>query len=459
MKRRELVKMLGLGGLSLPWLIDAAPDMISSKTYQLPSLQSLSGPNRKITAIVLGAGARGNTYGGYALAYPAELDFVGVAEPIPFRREKFSTAHGIQEDQQFVTWEHVFERPKFADVIVITTPDHLHHGPAMQALAMGYDLLLEKPIAQTWRECKEILDQQRKYNNIVAVCHVLRYAPYYRKIKELMEADSFGRVVSVQHFEPVQHVHMSHSFVRGNWRNSDLSNPMILQKSCHDMDILRWWLDKRCTHMSSFGKLSWFTPENAPERSTARCTDGCAIERTCPYSAVRIYYDRRDWIYVFDLPETDPERGDAIMSYLKEGQYGRCVYRCDNNVVDHQVCSMLFEDDVTVTFQMDAFTHYHGRKTRIMGSMGDLVGDGEDMVFADFRTGEITHWNVADHVEIESGHGGGDWRLVKDFLKAVDAHDVSLLTSNLDASMDSHLMCFMAEESRQTFETKQIFYS
>jgi predicted dehydrogenase len=178
MKRRELVKMLGLGGLSLPWLIDAAPDMISSKTYQLPSLQSLSGPNRKITAIVLGAGARGNTYGGYALAYPAELDFVGVAEPIPFRREKFRTAHGIQEDQQFVTWEHVFERPKFADVIVITTPDHLHHGPAMQALAMGYDLLLEKPIAQTWRECKEFLDQQRKYNNIVAVCHVLRYAPY-----------------------------------------------------------------------------------------------------------------------------------------------------------------------------------------------------------------------------------------------------------------------------------------
>jgi predicted dehydrogenase len=458
MKRRDLIKTLGAGGISAAWITKLDLSKINTQTYLSPGMPSVPGPGRKITAVVAGAGARGNVYGDYALTYPDELDIVGVAEPIPFRREKYSEKHAIPESSQFVTWEHIFERPKFADVVIITTPDDLHYGPAMQAMALGYDLLLEKPIAQSWRECREILEQQKKYDRIVAVCHVLRYAPYYQKVKELIQSDHFGRVTSVQHFEPIQHIHMAHSFVRGNWRNSRETNPSILAKSCHDMDILRWWIDKRCTHISSFGHLTWFKAENAPEGSTARCLDGCAIERECPYSAKRIYYDRREWIYVFDLPEGEPQRGETIIKFLKEGPYGRCVYRCDNDVMEHQVCAMLFEDEITATFQMEAFTNYHGRKTRIMGSMGDLVGDGEEMVVADFRTGEVEHWDVADHGAAQSGHGGGDWRLVRDFLRAVDVHDVSFLTSNLDASMDSHLMCFEAEESRLSMKTRQIAY-
>ena len=459
MKRRQLLRTLSMGSLSAPWLTNVNPDMVSFFTYRTKPISSRPGPARRITGIVLGAGSRGNTYGDYAVQFPEELDIVGVAEPIPVRLQKFSQKHDISADRQFVTWEHAFERPKFADVVIITTPDHLHYGPAMQALAMGYDLLLEKPIAQSWRECKEILDQQKKYDRIVAVCHVLRYAPYFEKIKELFDAQFFGRVTSVQHFEPIQHVHMSHSFVRGNWRNAEQSNPSILQKSCHDMDILRWWIGRRCTHMSSFGHLTWFKEENAPAGSTARCTDGCAIEAECPYSALRIYYRDRTWLYHFDLPADESAHGEAILTNLREGPYGRCVYRCDNTVMDHQVCAMQFEDEITVTFQMEAFTHYHGRKTRVMGTMGDLVGDGDEMMCVDFRTGKIEHWNVADHVEIDSGHGGGDWRLVKDFLSAVDTHDISLLTSNLDASMDSHLMCFKAEESRKELVTKEILYS
>ncbi len=459
MQRRHLLKTLGIGGLSAPWLVNVSTDNIHSYTYSAQDIRSISGPSRKITGIVLGAGSRGNTYGDYAVEFPQELNIVGVAEPIPVRLQKFSEKHGVDVQNQFVTWEHVFLRPKFADVIIITTPDHLHHGPAMQALAMGYDLLLEKPIAQSWRECKEILDQQKKYDRIVAVCHVLRYAPYYQKVKQLFDTEFFGRVTSVQHFEPIQHVHMSHSFVRGNWRNAEQSNPSIVQKSCHDMDVLRWWIGKRCTHMSSFGHLTWFKEENAPPGSTARCTDGCAIESECPYSALRVYYRDRTWLHHFDLPADEPARGQAILANLRDGQYGKCVYRCDNSVMDHQVCAMQFEDEITVTFQMEAFTHYHGRKTRVMGTMGDMVGDGDELIFVNFRTGNIEHWNVSDHAEIDSGHGGGDWRLVKDFLRAVDAHDVSLLTSNLDASMDSHLMCFKAEESRKELGTKVILYS
>lgn len=458
MHRRTLLHTLGAGSMGIPWLAGIDWDGIPAMQFTLPRLSDIPRPSRQITAIVVGAGARGNTYGNYAVAYPDDLNIVGVAEPITVRREKFSTLHSIPAEQQFVTWEHVFERPKFADAVIISTPDHLHHGPAMQALALGYDLLLEKPIAQTWRECHEILQQQKKFNRIVAVCHVLRYAPYYQKVKSLFQSDHFGKVVSVQHFEPVEHVHMSHSFVRGNWRNSSESNPMILQKSCHDMDILRWWIDRRCTHMMSFGQLSWFKKENAPDGSMSRCTDGCAVESTCPYSALRIYHINRHWLYVFDLPNAEPGRGEEILRHLREGPYGRCVYRCDNDVVDHQVCAMQFQDGITVTFQMEAFTHYHGRKTRVMGSMGDMVGDGEEMLVADFRTGDITRWHVNDHAELQSGHGGGDWRLIRDWLRAVDAQDDTLLTSTLDASMDSHLMCFMAEESRRETTLKTLQY-
>jgi predicted dehydrogenase len=458
MHRRHALRTLGIGGVTAPWLSSLAGERIIPKVYALPSFEATPGPSRTIKAIVLGAGARGNTYGDYALSFPTHLDIVGVAEPIPVRRERFSMKHEIPPERQYTTWEHVFDHPRFADVVIITTPDHLHHGPAMQALAMGYDLLLEKPIAQSWRECKEILDQQKAYDRIVAVCHVLRYAPYFQKVKELMDSGFFGRVVSVQHFEPVEHAHMAHSFVRGNWRNAEESNPMILQKSCHDMDILRWWIGRRCTHISSFGHLTWFKEMHAPPGSTARCTDGCVVEAECPYSALRIYHRNRHYTYVFDLPDTEPHREEAILRNLREGPYGRCVYRCDNTVVDHQVCAMQFEDEITATFQMEAFTHDHGRKTRVMGSMGDLVGDGDQMYLANFSTGTVESWHIADHASMDSGHGGGDWRLVRDFLNAVEHHDVSLLTSNLDASMDSHLMCFMAEESRKDLQTKKILY-
>ncbi len=449
-----MIRTLGFSAFAVPWMKGIDPSKILANKYVVP--ENAGGPERKITAIVLGAGARGNTYGDYAVRYPEELDIVGVAEPIVVRRERFSERHAIPEADQFVTWEYVFDRPKFADAVFITTPDDLHYGPAMQALALGYDLLLEKPIAQTWRECREVLDQQKRYGRIVAVCHVLRYAPYYRKIRELFESQYFGRVVSVQHLEAVQHVHMAHSFVRGNWRRADESNPMILAKSCHDMDILRWWIGRSCTHISSFGHLSWFRSENAPSGSTERCTGGCAIEAECPYSALRIYYRNRHWLHHFDLPREEPARGEAILANLREGPYGRCVYRCDNDVVDHQVCAMQFEDDITVTFQMEAFTHYGGRKTRVMGSMGDLVGEDGTLLICDFRTGDVERWDVRDHAGLESGHGGGDWRLVRDFLRAVDAQDENLLTSNLDASMESHLMCFMAEESRKELVVKAV---
>jgi predicted dehydrogenase len=406
-------------------------------------------PPGPITAIVAGAGARGNVYASYAYKNPDDLKIAGVAEPIQIRNERFAKKYSIEDRFRFTTWEHIFNVPKFADAVFITTPDHLHYGPAMAALEMGYHLILEKPIAQKWSECADILQLAKRKDRIVTVCHVLRYTPYFRKMKEVADSGALGRLVSVQHMEPVEHIHMSHSYVRGNWRKAEESNFMLLAKSCHDLDILRWIIGKPCREIASFGSLSWFKEANAPAGSTARCTDGCAVESSCPYSALKIYYRNRWWLHHFDLP-AEGDRGPSIMEHLRSGPYGRCVYRSDNNVVDHQVVMMQFEDQITVNFNMEAFTSYAGRRTRIMGSMGDIVGDEDDLYVSDFRTGQTVRWNTAEHASITSGHGGGDFGLVHDFVLAVSKEDPSLLTSTIDASMESHLMAFRAEESRMS---------
>ncbi len=414
----------------------------------LPDESFLSGPEKSITAITLGAGNRGNVYGNFASKYPRAIKIVGVAEPIEIRNKRYCQQHSISPMNSFETWEDVFDRPKFADAIIITTPDDLHYGPCMQALEMGYDVLLEKPIAPTEQECKDILELAERKGSIVAVCHVLRYAPYFVELRKYIQEGKIGELVSLQHFEPIEHVHMAHSFVRGNWHNSKATTPIILAKSCHDMDIIRWLVDQPCTKVSAFGDLKWFQKDNKPEGATARCMDGCAIEKECPYSALKIYHRDRQRTYVFDLPEDKALHGDAILEYLRTTNYGRCVYQMENDQPDHYVMAMEFEKGITASFNMEAFTSYHGRRTRIMGSHGDIVGDMKKFVHTDFLTGEKTEWEMDS-----DGHGGGDWKLMADWVKAVSLQNKSILSSSINASVESHLMAFMAEESRLNAKT------
>ena len=245
---------------------------------------------RPITAITCGAGSRGNVYGGYASNFPEQINIIGVAEPIVIRNERYAKKHNIPEGNRFKTWEDVFTRPKFADAIIITMPDHLHYEPCLKAMEMGYDVLLEKPMAQTAQQCRDILAMTRKTGRIVAVCHVLRYSPYFIKMKKLIDEGAIGEVISIQHMEPIEHIHMSHSYVRGNWHDSKQTTPIILAKSCHDLDIMRWMIGKKSKSIVAMGDLKWFRRENAPSGSTDRCMNGCAAESVCPYSAMKIYY-------------------------------------------------------------------------------------------------------------------------------------------------------------------------
>lgn len=399
---------------------------------------------KPVTAILIGAGHRGTIYADYASENPDELQIVAVADNNAERRKRTARTHKIPADRCYKDWKEVFIKEKFADAVIIATPDQLHTAPCLAALDTGYDILLEKPIAPTEEECRLILKRAKETGRIVGVCHVLRYSPYFRELKEVIDAGLIGEIISVQHMEPIEHVHMSHSYVRGKWRNSKMAAPIILAKSSHDTDIIRWLVNSPVHDVHCFGNLRWFKNANAPEGSTERCTDGCKVEDSCAYSALQIYYRDRKRTYVFDLPEDEDEQGPFILEQLKTSDYGRCVYRMDNDQPDHLTVNMLFENGTTAAFSMEAHVSYEGRKTRIMGSKGDIIGDMESFVLTDFKTRKQTSWSLKT-----DAHGGGDHRLVKDWVQAVYQQNKDLLSSSIEVSVESHLMAFGAERSRQ----------
>lgn len=406
-------------------------------------------PSRTITVAVMGAGSRGGTYARYAERYPEAMKVVAVCDINPERRKATGDKYGVAENRRYGDWHEMIAAGRVADAMVIALPDNLHYEPAMAAMAQGYDLLLEKPMAQTELECRNLLKRQRETGVIVGVCHVLRYAPYFRALKSAIDDGLVGDVVSVQHMEPIQYAHMAHSYVRGNWHSSKETTPIILAKSCHDLDIIKWFLGKRCEAVSAEGSLIHFRRENAPKGACARCTDGCPHEAVCPYSAIDIYARRRKHMYVFDLPKGYTR--EDVLEKLRTTDYGRCVYFCDNDQCDHYVANLRFEGGVTAAFSMEAFTPWGGRRTRVMGTRGFIEGDGTKFNLYDFRKDNRRTWakKVFEIAEYKgSGHGGGDLALVRDFIRAVDAHDEKLLSSSLAASVESHVMGFACEKSR-----------
>ena len=278
--------------------------------------------------------------------------------------------------------------------------------------------------------------------------------------REIIRSGAIGELVSIQHMEPIQYAHMAHSYVRGNWRNSKLSTPIIMAKSCHDMDMLLWLMDRHCKTIAADGSLHLFRSENAPKGAPLKCTDGCPHEQNCPYSALDIYTRKKRHLYVFDLDgKKDPE---SIMQRLLTppyDSYARCVYHCDNDQPDHYVCEMEFEDGKTATFTMDAFSPYGGRRTRIMGTAGYIEGDGKSFTLWQFNSLVPQVWDrkVDEIPEYKgSGHGGGDLAVARDFVEAVARHDASTLSSIIDVSIESHLMCLAAERSRKTGRKEKV---
>lgn len=402
---------------------------------------------RPITAIILGAGQRGaNVYGTYALNFPNELTIVGVAEPREDRRAAFAQAHNIPAERCFANWEATLEQEKFADCVIVCTQDRMHFAPVMQALEKGYDVLCEKPMSYDRAELIAMGEKAKQTGHILSICHVLRYSPFFAKIKDLIESGVIGQLVSIQHIESVGYWHMAHSFVRGNWNRSADSCPMILAKCCHDTDILTWLVGVPCKAVSSFGSLAHFNAAHKPDDAPKYCLDGCPHRDGCPYYAPRFYLEHPKAVSdgFVSVVSLDPSP-DAVLKALQNGPYGRCVYQCDNDVVDNQVVNLIYENGVSVSMTMCAFTEHCERIINVMGSRGQIRGNMESstLEISDFATGNHTTLHI--HTP-SGGHSGSDAAMMREFLQVLRT-DRSSKTS-ADVSVESHLIALAAEESR-----------
>lgn len=401
----------------------------------------------KVQVALIGAGLRGGVYTGYALQNGHEMKLVAVADPNQDRVDGFKRQHKLSEEQCFGDWREMLSRPKLADAVLICTQDNMHFEPTMRALEAGYHVLLEKPMSPSLEECVLMEAQAAKYGRVLTICHVLRYTPFFKTLKKLLDDGVIGRLMSIQHNENVGYWHQAHSFVRGNWRDSKTSSPMILAKSCHDMDLLLWLAGDDCKYISSFGSLSHFKADQAPAGAPKRCLDGCPVADECPYYAPKWYLTPDPgWLA---QAMSDDLSYEARYKALQEGPYGRCVYHCDNDVVDHQVVNMEFANEVTAMFSMSAFTEECSRTIKLLGTTGEIRGAMEkhEIEIIHFGTGKrevIVLGDIGGHI----GHGGGDYGLMKDFLRVIRSSGQSEVLTSAAKSVQSHRMAFAAEQSR-----------
>ncbi|NRF94515.1 Gfo/Idh/MocA family oxidoreductase [Paenibacillus frigoriresistens] len=403
-----------------------------------------------IQAALIGAGNRGRlSYGVYAKKRPNEIRFTAVADSDEEKRRLFGEQHGIPLERQFASWEDMLDVPNLCDAVVICTPDHLHFEPAMKTLEKKYHLLLEKPIAPSPDEVIKLQEAADQAGKLMLICHVLRYTTYFKTLKKLLEEKAIGRTVSVQWNENVGFWHYAHSYVRGNWRNTKQSSPMLLAKCCHDVDLLHWLIDSDVTRVSSFGDLAYFKKENAPVGATVRCTDGCAVENECPYSAIKQYYNEKT-TFPQNIITIEPTL-EARWKAITEGPYGRCVYHCDNDVVDHQVVNFEFANGSTVAFTMTGLTNDNTRTFKFMGTKGEIRGHLEKNEI------EIISFNGRREIirpeGVEGGHGGGDFQIMSYFIRHLQEVLEGKKPISTSAAVNSHMSVFAAEHSRLTGNT------
>lgn len=401
--------------------------------------------SQPVSAVLLGAGSRGyGALGSYAVQHPDKLRIVAVAEPDAARRDRAGEALGIDPAYRFQTWQDLLDREQLAPGLINATMDQVHVPSTLAAFGKGYHVLCEKPMGTTPQECMRMILAAEAAERRLQICHVLRYAPFWTAIKQVLESGRLGQLAQVMHTENVSWWHQAHSFVRGNWGNTATATPMILAKCCHDLDLLVWQLGP-CQRLSSFGKLTCFRPENAPPGAGQRCLD-CAIEPDCPYSAVRLYLnDKTGWPQnVISVDQSLEARREA----LANGPFGRCVWHADNDAVDHQVINLEFEGGIFVAFTMHGLSHENVRTVRYGGTHGTLRGH-EGRHDLDLHLYHPEQTETIDIQSLEGGHGGGDTGLMHDFVETLKDPSREVLTGGRD-SLESHLIAFAAEESRAT---------
>ncbi len=399
-----------------------------------------------ITCVVVGAGGRGkDSYAPY-IKRKGLMKIVGVAEPDERKREQFKKEYNISHENCFESYADLFSKGKIADACFICTQDRMHIEPLFMAMECGYHIMLEKPISTCVEELIEIENATKNYDKVFITAYVLRYTPFIEKIKALIDSQAIGSVVTIGHNENEGFWHHAHSYVRGEWSKASEASPLIVAKSCHDFDLILYLVNSKCTSVSSYGSNTFFVPSNAPGEVPLRCTDGCQFAENCAYNAIELYTKgpARYFVHKFECENND----EQIVEALKSNPFGRCIYKCDNDVCDHQVVNLQFENGATAVFTLSAFSMENTRTIKIMGTKGEIGGCMEKGIitlktFGDLRE-QVFHVDKG-----ETRHCGGDGGLVEHFVSLIKNGE-----NGTDKTMfESHRIAFAAEESRITGKT------
>ena len=424
-------------------------------------MESSKEEEKCVNIVVVGLGQRGVAYSEYSLDFPLRMKVVGIAEPRDHVRLSFAEQYEVPSENCFTDWRDLVLKDKFAEGVIIALQDQLHADCAVEFAKKGYHILLEKPMAVTIPDCRRIVESAIENNVLLSICHVLRYTPWNQKIKDLIESGAIGTVANIQHYEPVGYYHFAHSYVRGPWANEDKSTFSLMAKCCHDIDLIYWWMNQKCTDISSFGSLFHFKKENQPAEAKDNCLI-CPLNEKCPYSAKRLYIDYYKSTghlpFGYHFEKTDIE---SVEKALETGPFGKCAYTSENNVCDNQVVNMFFQNGSTATLTMSAFTEkVCERQVRITGSLGEIRNEGAKVSLYLFEDEKETVFNFTEPEEKTRlmGHLGADYYLMKAFIQAIASKKIGLIKTSGEQSLQSHLLVFAAELARKekrVVETKE----
>jgi predicted dehydrogenase len=404
--------------------------------------------DKPLRVAVIGAGIRGTSLARKLSSSELRAVISAVAEPDEEKRRSFAKEFNLPEEAVFSEWVSLTDKLEACDAAIIATLDNQHAEPAVASLKRDWHILLEKPLADSFQDCKLIVETQKDRNKVVAVCHTLRFMEGFRKVKQLITNDTIGELVHIEHMEAIGNLRFAHNYVRGRWAREEDNTFLLLHKCSHDIDYINWLFRVPCVRVSSFGSLKYFTSANAPSVSTLRCTDGCALRDTCTYSAISLYANAP----LAEWPARDISKmhtQEEHLKAIKNGPYGLCVWHANNDVVDHQVVMMEFEGGATATCTLSGYSATNGRRTRLQGTHGEILFDE--------AAGTITTKRFADHeaeiiniVSPESYHPE-DQEIVDEWLSSI----IYSTSVSVDASeaLRTHAVVFAAEISRKENRT------
>ena len=418
-----------------------------------------------IKVAIFGCGNRGNFYGSYAKEKPNYMKVVQVVDSNKTALEYAKNYYGLNDEDCFLSFEEWLKAPKKADAILNCFMDKYHIETTMPLFKMGYDVLLEKPICNNPEELIALMDESKKYNKTLMVCHVLRYTPFYSRIKKIIDSKELGDIVTIEMAEHVYLPHMMSSYVRGKWRSeSECGSPMIMAKCCHDTDLMCFFnSDAKPVYVTCFGERTQFVPSRKPKDATDKCLT-CPHMKTCQYSCYWYLENKAQDPIVFNNA-VEGKRWDEVTIedkkkvFMESDSLGKCAFDGPQDLVDHQTTAVDFSNGVTATLTMVGGASYPCRTIHIILTKGELYGMFESnklhvMKYDMTKFSRTTKTLYLGNVGI--GHGGGDMRLIADFIEYLRTGKKSISQTRIENSIDGHLLGIGADLSDKTRKTVKI---